>query len=72
MDEWWLRVNTKPRTICWCTSDAADGILASLAAAIVQVRFQLLPLAGIVHAILRKYRNAPADFADACLFHMAD
>ena len=72
MDEWRLRVNTEPRISCWCTSDAADGIPASLAPAILQVRFQLQLLTGNVRAILRKYRDSPADFADAGLFDKTD
>jgi uncharacterized protein len=54
------------------TPEAARGILASVEAGILQVGFQLLPLAGTVRAILRKYRDTPADFADVCLIHMAD
>ena len=54
------------------TPEAARGILASVEAGILQVGFQLLPSAGTVRAILRKYRDTPADFADACLIHMAD
>jgi predicted nucleic acid-binding protein len=54
------------------TPEAADGILASVEAGILQVPFQLLPFAGTVRTILRKYRDTPADFADACLIHMAN
>ena len=52
--------------------EAADGILASVEAGILQVPLQLQPSAGTVRTILRKYLDTPADFADACLIHMAD
>ncbi|MGA2352721.1 MAG: PIN domain-containing protein [Terracidiphilus sp.] len=52
--------------------NASDRILANVEEEIFQVPFQLPRSAASVHAILRKYRNLPAGFADACLVHMAD
>ncbi len=51
---------------------AADGILASIDRKILEVPFVLAESAGTVKALMEKYRDIPADFADACLIAMAD
>jgi predicted nucleic acid-binding protein len=51
---------------------AAEDILANVANGTFQIPFQLSACAREVQTILRKYRDTPADFADACLIHMAD
>jgi predicted nucleic acid-binding protein len=51
---------------------AAEDILANVANGTFQLPFQLSAGAREVQAILHKYRDTPADFADACLIHMAD
>src|ERR1700676_1846008 len=50
----------------------AEAVIENVAAAVFQIPFQLSASAGQIQAILRKYRDTPADFADACLVHMAD
>ncbi len=51
---------------------AAEMILENVARGIFHIPFQLSQSAGPVGTILRKYRDQPADFADACLIHLAD
>jgi predicted nucleic acid-binding protein len=51
---------------------AAEDILANIGNGTFQIPFQLSASAHAVQGILRKYRDTPADFADACLIHMAD
>ena len=51
---------------------AAEDILANVANGRFQIPFQLSGCASKVQQILRKYRDTPADFADACLIQMAD
>ena len=51
---------------------AADAVLENVAHGIFQVPFQLSRSAASVRSIMRKYRDRPADFADACLIHLAD
>ncbi|HME58126.1 MAG TPA: PIN domain-containing protein [Terracidiphilus sp.] len=51
---------------------AAEAILASIEEGVLEIPFKLNEAAGKVQAILRKYRDTPADFADACLIAMAD
>jgi predicted nucleic acid-binding protein len=52
--------------------NASDRILANVEEGHFQIPFQLTRSAASVHAILSKYRDLPAGFADACLVHMAD
>ncbi len=52
--------------------DAVDAILANLETGLFGIPFQISRAAPQVRAILHKYRDTPADFADACLIHMAD
>ena len=54
------------------TPGAADSILASIDRGILELPFRLSRSAGSVRNILEKYSDIPADFADACLIHMAD
>jgi predicted nucleic acid-binding protein len=51
---------------------AAEDILANVAKGTFQIPFQLSTCASEVQQILRKYRDTPADLADACLIQMAD
>jgi predicted nucleic acid-binding protein len=51
---------------------AAEDILANVANGTFKIPFQLSERAHEVQQILRKYRDTAADFADACLIHMAD
>jgi predicted nucleic acid-binding protein len=51
---------------------AAEAILASIEEGVLEISFKLNEAAGKVQAILRKYSDTPADFADACLIAMAD
>ncbi len=54
------------------TPGAVDGILASVGEGILDIPFKLRDSALPVQKIMKKYRDVPADFADACLIHMAD
>ena len=47
-------------------------VLENVERGVFQVRFQLLRPAAVVRRILRKNRDLSADFADACLIHLAD
>jgi predicted nucleic acid-binding protein len=51
---------------------ATERLLENVANGIFQIPFRLSECATQVRAILHKYRDTPADFADACLIHMAD
>jgi predicted nucleic acid-binding protein len=51
---------------------APEAILENVDEGVFQLPFQLSQSAGAVQSILRKYRDIPADFADACLIHLAD
>ena len=51
---------------------ASDKILANVEEGIFQIPFQLSHSTASVHEILRKYRDLPVSFADACLVQMAD
>jgi uncharacterized protein len=51
---------------------AVDDVLENVARGTFQIPFQISTCASEVQRILRKYRDTPADFADACLIHMAD
>lgn len=52
-------------------SGAAETILENVERGIFHVPFQLVSSAPQVRAALRKYRDVSADFADACLIHLA-
>jgi predicted nucleic acid-binding protein len=51
---------------------AAETILENVSRGVFHVPFQLSQSAAPVATIMRKYRDQPADFADACLIHLAD
>lgn len=51
---------------------AANDLLENVANGTFQIPFQLTRCVGHIQQILRKYRDTPADFADACLIQMAD
>ncbi len=51
---------------------AAEAIFASVEEGILEIPFRLSDSVKRVRAILKKYSDVPADFADACLIQMAD
>jgi predicted nucleic acid-binding protein len=51
---------------------APEAVLQNVERGVFQVPFQLSRSASPVRTIMRKYRDLPADFADACLIHLAD
>lgn len=51
---------------------AAGAVLENVEQRVFQLPFQLTQSANEIKAIMRKYRTMPADFADACLVHLAD
>ncbi len=51
---------------------APEAVLANLEQGEFEIPFALSEAAYEVRAIMRKYRDIPASFADACLIHMAD
>ncbi len=51
---------------------APETVLANVEQGVFQIPFQLNRAAAVVRSILRKYRDMPSDFADACLIHLAD
>jgi predicted nucleic acid-binding protein len=53
-------------------SGAPEALLASIESGALEIGFRLSEAAGSIHSIMKKYRDTPADFADACLIHMAD
>jgi predicted nucleic acid-binding protein len=53
-------------------SGAAEALLASIECGALEIGFRLSEAAGSIRSIMKKYRDTPADFADACLIHLAD
>lgn len=51
---------------------AQQSILASIDQKILEISFHLPACAASVQATMHKYRDTPADLADACLIHIAD
>jgi predicted nucleic acid-binding protein len=51
---------------------AAEPLLASIDQGALEIPFKLSDSSAAVSRILEKYRDTPADFADACLIQMAD
>jgi predicted nucleic acid-binding protein len=51
---------------------APEVILENVEQSIFQIPFQLSQSAEAVRTIMRKHRDIPADFADACLIHLAE
>src|SRR5581483_8081909 len=50
---------------------AVEDLLTNLANGTFKIPFQLDRSAGEVRELMRKYRDTPADLADACLIQMA-
>lgn len=65
-------VLTKALHLLRFTAGAADDILASVEEGILEIPFKLSGSAAPVRKIMKKYHDLHADFADACLIHMAD
>lgn len=51
---------------------AVDAVFENVERGIFQIPFQLSRSASLVRSVMRKYRDLPADFADACLVRLAD
>jgi len=51
---------------------AVQGMLASIVQGALEVPFHLEGNATGIADVMRKYKDTPVDFADACLIHMAD
>jgi len=51
---------------------APETVLQNVERGVFQIPFQLSRSAAPARNIMRKYRDLPADFADACLIHLAD
>ena len=51
---------------------AAEALLASVESGALEIPFALSEAAGSIRSIMLKYRDTPADVADACLIAMAD
>jgi uncharacterized protein len=51
---------------------AAEAVIANVESGIFEVPFAFARSASSVRALMRKYRDVPASFADACLIQMAD
>lgn len=51
---------------------AAEAVLENVERGYFHIPFQLSQSAAEVRALLRKYSDVPADFADACLIRLAD
>ena len=51
---------------------AAETVLENVDRGIFNIPFRLSEVAAPVRSLLRKYRDVPADLADACLIHLAD
>lgn len=51
---------------------AAETVLENVERGVFHLPFQLSHSAASVRSLLHKYRDMPADFADACLIHLAD
>jgi uncharacterized protein len=50
---------------------AAEAVIENVEKGVFLIPFQLSRSAAAVRHILRRYRDRRADFADACLIHMA-
>jgi len=51
---------------------AVQSVIANVESGVFTIPFQLSRTAQQIQTILKKYRDTPADFADACLVQMAD
>jgi predicted nucleic acid-binding protein len=54
------------------TPDAQDAVLELLARGTISVAFDAAGDIGAVRQLMRRYRNVPMSFADACLVRMAE
>ena len=52
-------------------SGAAEAVLENVATGVFQIPFRLSTSVIEIQRILRKYRDLPVDFADACLIYLA-
>lgn len=52
-------------------SGASEAVLKNVTRGVFQIPFRLSTSVIEVQRILRKYRDLPVDFADACLIHLA-
>lgn len=50
---------------------APDAVMANVEKQMFEIPFQIARSAASVRAIMRKYRDLPASFADACLVQLA-
>ena len=48
------------------------AVLANVEQGVFDIRFQLSESIAHVSALMKKFSDIPASFADACLIHMAD
>jgi uncharacterized protein len=51
---------------------AAETVLDNVERGVFHIPFQLTRTVAAVRAVMRKYRDLPVDFADACLVQLAD
>jgi uncharacterized protein len=51
---------------------AAEAVIANVESGTFEVPFAFARCASSVRALIRRYRDVPASFADACLIQMAD
>jgi predicted nucleic acid-binding protein len=51
---------------------AISDVLSNIQKGALSIPFKLSEAAASVQSIMSKYSDLPADFADACLIHMAD
>jgi predicted nucleic acid-binding protein len=51
---------------------APATVLANVERGVFQIPFQLSRSTAPVRSIMRKHRDLPADFAEACLIHLAE
>ncbi len=65
-------VVTEASICCDYASGAAESLLASIECGALEIRFRSANPLEHVQSLMEKYRDTPADFADACLIHMAD
>jgi uncharacterized protein len=50
---------------------ASDRVLENVANGAFEIAFRLSDSSGTIRALLRRYRNVPMSFADACLVQLA-
>ncbi len=60
---------------CYLVRDipgATDAVLKNVEQGVFEIPVSLFRLSAAVRSVVRRYRNVPADLADACLVAMAD